>query len=247
LLAFIGIVVLGFLLGMRHATDPDHVIAVTTIVTRQRGIAKAGLIGALWGMGHTFTIFVVGSAIILFKVAIPPRVGLSMEFAVGLMLILLGILNLTGVLRWLQREFSPPVEMASRGKPAGSDAARDRLVQRAPSTHRRDCSWPGRLGGGRPGRDGGHQRPVVGHCLPLPIWIGNHRRDDGDDNRFGFANRLYRQKVLRLEPRHDRNVGLGQRRLRSFSFLSNRHLRRPFFRQPAVDAALRRVTARNSR
>ena len=114
MLAFIGIVVLGFFLGMRHATDPDHVIAVTTIVTRQRGIAKAGLIGALWGMGHTFTIFIVGSAIILFKVAIPPRVGLSMEFAVGLMLILLGILNLTGVLRWLQREFSPPVEMASR-------------------------------------------------------------------------------------------------------------------------------------
>jgi sulfite exporter TauE/SafE len=106
-LSFIGVLVLGFFLGMRHATDPDHVIAVTTIVTKQRGIAKAGLIGALWGMGHTLTIFVVGAAIILFKVAIPPRVGLSMEFAVGLMLILLGVLNLTGVLRWLQREFTP--------------------------------------------------------------------------------------------------------------------------------------------
>jgi len=107
MISFIGILILGFFLGMRHATDPDHVIAVTTIVARQRGVAKAGIIGALWGMGHTLTIFLVGAAIILFKVAIPPRLGLSMEFAVGLMLILLGILNLTGVLRWLQLRFTP--------------------------------------------------------------------------------------------------------------------------------------------
>ena len=107
MVSFIGILILGFFLGMRHATDPDHVIAVMTIVTRQRGVAKAGVIGALWGMGHTLTIFLVGAAIILFKVAIPPRLGLSMEFAVGLMLILLGVLNLTGVLRWLQERFTP--------------------------------------------------------------------------------------------------------------------------------------------
>jgi high-affinity nickel-transport protein len=105
--SFIGILILGFFLGMRHATDPDHVVAVMTIVTKQRGVAKAGVIGALWGMGHTLTIFLVGAAIILFKVAIPPRLGLSMEFAVGLMLILLGVLNLTGVLGWLQRRFIP--------------------------------------------------------------------------------------------------------------------------------------------
>jgi sulfite exporter TauE/SafE len=112
MLSLIGILVLAFFLGMRHATDPDHVIAVTTIVTRQRGAAKAAMIGALWGMGHTFTIFVVGAAIILFKVAIPPRVGLSMEFAVGLMLILLGVLNVTGALRWLQRKFTPVADRA---------------------------------------------------------------------------------------------------------------------------------------
>ena len=112
MLSLIGILVLAFFLGMRHATDPDHVIAVTTIVTRQRGAAKAAMIGALWGMGHTFTIFVVGAAIILFKVAIPPRVGLSMEFAVGLMLILLGVLNVTGALGWLQRKFTPVADRA---------------------------------------------------------------------------------------------------------------------------------------
>ena len=107
MVSFAAILALGFLLGMRHATDPDHVIAITTIVTKQRGIAKAGLIGALWGLGHTFTIFVVGTLIILFQVSIPPRVGLSMEFAVAAMLILLGILNLTGVLVWFQRRFTP--------------------------------------------------------------------------------------------------------------------------------------------
>jgi len=96
------ILLLGFVLGMRHATDPDHVVAVTTIVAKQRGVAKAGLIGALWGLGHTFTIFIVGAAIILFGVTIPPRLGLSMEFAVAFMLILLGVLNLTGTLRRLQ-------------------------------------------------------------------------------------------------------------------------------------------------
>jgi ABC-type nickel/cobalt efflux system permease component RcnA len=111
MLSFVSFVVLGFLLGMRHATDPDHVIAVTTIITKQRGITKAGLIGVLWGLGHTFTIFVVGGVIILFKVAIPPRVGLSMELAVGVMLILLGVLNLTGVLRWLQEKFVPNSEV----------------------------------------------------------------------------------------------------------------------------------------
>src|SRR5690242_2456991 len=55
------VVGLGFLLGMRHATDPDHVVAVTTIVSRQRSMRHAGLIGAFWGLGHTLTILVVGA------------------------------------------------------------------------------------------------------------------------------------------------------------------------------------------
>lgn len=92
---------LGFFLGMRHATDADHVIAVTTIVARQRSTRSAALIGAAWGVGHTLTILVVGGGIILFSWVIPPRVGLSMEFSVGLMLIILGLMNLTGVLQWM--------------------------------------------------------------------------------------------------------------------------------------------------
>ncbi|HVT38514.1 MAG TPA: hypothetical protein VHE78_05700, partial [Gemmatimonadaceae bacterium] len=93
------LIVLGFLLGMRHATDPDHVIAVTTIVARQKTPFGAAVIGAAWGVGHTLTILVVGGGIILFGWVIPPRIGLSMEFSVGVMLIVLGLANLTGVMR----------------------------------------------------------------------------------------------------------------------------------------------------
>jgi ABC-type nickel/cobalt efflux system permease component RcnA len=92
------IIVLGFFLGMRHATDPDHVITVTTIVSRLRSIRHASLIGVLWSLRHTITIPAVGSAIILFGLVIPPRLGHTMELSVGLMLILLGILNLSGQL-----------------------------------------------------------------------------------------------------------------------------------------------------
>lgn len=92
------ITILGFFLGMRHATDPDHVVAVTTIVSRERSMFHASIIGALWGLGHTITILLVGSGMILFKLTIPPRIGLGMELSVGCMLILLGVLNLTGVL-----------------------------------------------------------------------------------------------------------------------------------------------------
>lgn len=101
------ILALGFLLGVRHATDPDHVIAVSAIIARERSILRSGLIGVLWGVGHTLTILAVGAGIILFGLAIPARAGLTLEFSVGLMLVLLGLLNLTGVLQWLSEKFSP--------------------------------------------------------------------------------------------------------------------------------------------
>lgn len=106
MLSFLSIIALGFFLGMRHATDADHVVAVTTIVSRERSVRGAALIGILWGLGHTLTIFLVGSLIILFGVVIPPRLGLTMELSVGLMLILLGVLNLSGMMRWLTQNFA---------------------------------------------------------------------------------------------------------------------------------------------
>jgi high-affinity nickel-transport protein len=97
----------GFLLGMRHATDADHVIAVTTILNRSRRFIHTTLIGALWGLGHTITVVVVGILIIGFNVVIPPPVGLAMEFTVALMLIALGVLNLTGGMRALTERLTP--------------------------------------------------------------------------------------------------------------------------------------------
>jgi ABC-type nickel/cobalt efflux system permease component RcnA len=99
MLTLFSIIVIGFFLGMRHATDPDHVIAVTTIVSQQRSTKRAALIGAFWGVGHTATIFAVGTAIILFNLVIPARLGLGMELSVGVMLIALGGWNLAAFLR----------------------------------------------------------------------------------------------------------------------------------------------------
>jgi len=82
------------LLGMRHATDPDHIVAVTTIVSRERSVVKAAAVGAVWGIGHTITLLLVGGAIIAFKVGFDARLGLSLEMSVAIMLIVLGLLNI---------------------------------------------------------------------------------------------------------------------------------------------------------
>jgi hypothetical protein len=93
----VSLLAFSFFLGMRHATDADHIVAVATIVSSQKSLRSSALIGAAWGIGHTITVTAVGAAIIVFGVVIPPRLGLSMEFAVGVMLILLGVLTLTGM------------------------------------------------------------------------------------------------------------------------------------------------------
>lgn len=95
----LGIALLGLLLGMRHATDPDHVIAVTAILSRERRLASAARIGVVWGLGHTLTVLAVGAAIIIFKLAVPIRLGLAMEFAVALVLILLGLGSVGALVR----------------------------------------------------------------------------------------------------------------------------------------------------
>jgi high-affinity nickel-transport protein len=100
---------LGLILGIRHSTDADHVVAISTIVSKQRSIRNAAFIGSVWGMGHTITIFIVGSLIILFGVEIPPRLGLSMEFSVALMLVLLGVLNLSGMMQKITTRFTPAI------------------------------------------------------------------------------------------------------------------------------------------
>lgn len=121
MVSWISILVLGFFLGMRHAMDPDHVVAVTTIVCRERTLRAAAPIGAIWGLGHAFTILVVGGAIIFFGLVIPPRLGLTMELSVAVMLILLGGLNLAVFLR--QARAVGHGEAHAHTHDAGHDAA----------------------------------------------------------------------------------------------------------------------------
>jgi len=101
-LTLFAILALGFLLGMRHATDADHVVAMTTLVARERSSRSALVLGACWGVGHTLTLLGVGGAIVLFGLVIPPRLGLSLEMTVAVMLILLGAFNLTGAAERLE-------------------------------------------------------------------------------------------------------------------------------------------------
>jgi ABC-type nickel/cobalt efflux system permease component RcnA len=81
---------LGLLLGIQHALDPDHLIAVSTIVSEQKNFKWASLIGAFWGLGHTATLFLVGMIVIGLRVTIPPDLAAALEMLVALMLVILG-------------------------------------------------------------------------------------------------------------------------------------------------------------
>jgi high-affinity nickel permease len=85
------IVTLGFVLGLKHALDADHLIAVSTIVSERKGFFSSSLVGAMWGIGHTISLLLVGCFVIALQFQIPDRVALMMEFAVATMLILLGL------------------------------------------------------------------------------------------------------------------------------------------------------------
>lgn len=91
------VIVLGFLLGMLHATDADHVVAVSIIAGGQRNVRGAARIGLFWGVGHSVTVFAFGSAIILFNLVLPPGLELALEFGVAIMLIVLGLVALSRV------------------------------------------------------------------------------------------------------------------------------------------------------
>lgn len=88
--ALLTTLLLGFTLGIEHALDADHVVAVSTIVSQNRHPLRATLVGVFWGIGHTTTLFLVGLAVIFFKLTIPDPVALSAEFLVGIVLVALG-------------------------------------------------------------------------------------------------------------------------------------------------------------
>jgi high-affinity nickel-transport protein len=102
---------LGFALGLRHASDPDHVVAVSAIVARHRRPLLATWIGVAWGLGHGATILVVGAAIVALNLTVPAPLAVGMEGGVGVVLVALGLANL----RTVGRAGSPPEAAAAAG------------------------------------------------------------------------------------------------------------------------------------
>ena len=89
--ALISVLGLGLILGLRHALDPDHIVAVSTMVSDSKDVRRCSLIGAFWGVGHTMSLLIAGVLVITLKVQISDRVALWLEFMVALMLIVLGV------------------------------------------------------------------------------------------------------------------------------------------------------------
>lgn len=90
---------LGLVFGLKHATEVDHVVAVSAIVSEHKNVFRSALVGGLWGLGHTASLVVVGVLVLVFRVAIPLRVANWLEFGVALMIIALGALAVARVLR----------------------------------------------------------------------------------------------------------------------------------------------------
>lgn len=90
---------LGFILGLKHSLDADHVAAVSSLVSKNKSIRKSSLLGAIWGVGHTTTLFIAGIIILLFKITIPDMIALSLEFLVGMILVALGVSVLRDVIK----------------------------------------------------------------------------------------------------------------------------------------------------
>jgi high-affinity nickel-transport protein len=82
---------LGSLLGMRHALEPDHLAAVSTLVTGERGSRTAAWVGACWGVGHTATLFIAGTALVVLRAEMPSQADVVFEAAVVLLLIGFGV------------------------------------------------------------------------------------------------------------------------------------------------------------
>lgn len=90
-LSTFSVLAIGFVLGLQHATEADHLAAVSTIVSEKKNLFTASLVGGLWGIGHTISLFAVGLLVILLKVEISTSLEAKLEACVGAMLVLLGM------------------------------------------------------------------------------------------------------------------------------------------------------------
>lgn len=87
----LSVLFLGFLVGLQHALEADHLAAIASLATRARSLAESARQGAVWGLGHTITLFLFGGAVLLADSVIPEQMASALEFAVGVMLVALGI------------------------------------------------------------------------------------------------------------------------------------------------------------
>lgn len=90
---------LALVLGARHATEPDHVVAVSTLIADQPNARRATLLGAVWGVGHSISLLAVGGVLLLLRLELPERVENAFEVMIALMLVLLGVLSIVRALR----------------------------------------------------------------------------------------------------------------------------------------------------
>lgn len=89
-MTLLSILLIGFLLGAKHAFESDHLAAVATLATGRQSVASTLRQGIAWGVGHTVTLLIVGGAVLAFGTAIPHRLEQALELCVGLMLVALG-------------------------------------------------------------------------------------------------------------------------------------------------------------
>ncbi len=132
--ASVSVMLLGLALGVQHATDPDHVVAVATIVSRTGRFGAGALIGALWGLGHTATVAAVGSAIIVFRLAVTPALGLSLELAVAVMLMTLGALRFVSA--WRESDAVPAAHLGEPHPHTGAPAFHSHVHAHGGTVHR---------------------------------------------------------------------------------------------------------------
>lgn len=90
---------LGLIYGLKHATEADHVVAVSTIVSEHRSVWRSAFVGGLWGVGHTLSLVIVGVLVLALRIAIPERVGEWLELGVAAMIVALGSIALYRALR----------------------------------------------------------------------------------------------------------------------------------------------------
>ncbi|MDF2608031.1 MAG: protein UreH [Bacillales bacterium] len=114
--SFITVLALGFVLGIKHAIEPDHVIAVSTIASQSKKLLRSSLAGVYWGIGHTLTLFLVGIFLIVLKGEIPEKWAMSLEFLVGIMLVYLGITTIISFKKFQSSNHTHPHKSVSYGK-----------------------------------------------------------------------------------------------------------------------------------